>query len=114
MAHRAAKKSSSVVSLPSAPAKNLGAMTPANSPAAGTEKQLPLESGIAAAKSTHLRVVTDGEAAGDAELERGRNLHFSANDRFELSAADSAAVLLELNGQTVPPLAYPAPPVQFH
>jgi transcriptional regulator with XRE-family HTH domain len=107
MAHRAAKKSSSAVSLPAAPSKNLGAMAPANSPAAGAEKQLPLELAIAAAKFTHVRMVTDREAAFDAELEPGRNLHFSAHDRFEVSAADSAAVLLELNGQTVPPPGVP-------
>jgi hypothetical protein len=43
----------------------------------------------------------------DAELPFGQNLRFSANERFDVTAAGSSAVLLELNGQTVPPIGTP-------
>jgi hypothetical protein len=37
----------------------------------------------------------------------GENRHFSANQQFEVTAADSSAVLLELNGKAMPPLGAP-------
>jgi hypothetical protein len=43
----------------------------------------------------------------DAELPAGETRHFSANQQFEVTAADSSAVLLELNGQAMPPLGTP-------
>jgi hypothetical protein len=46
-------------------------------------------------------------AVYDAELPAGQNLHFSANDSLEVTAADFSVLLLELNGQKVMPT--PAP-----
>jgi hypothetical protein len=43
----------------------------------------------------------------DGELPVGTTRHFSAQHQFEITAADSAAVLLELNHQAMPPLGPP-------
>jgi cytoskeletal protein RodZ len=108
MAHRASKKTSSAVSS-SSPAKQNTANADSGNTAATASDQtiIPLDLSVAAAKPTHVRVLTDGEVAYDADLESGKNLHFSASRNFEVSAADSSAVLLELNGQTVPPIGTP-------
>jgi hypothetical protein len=50
--------------------------------------------------------------SGDVSVRQG--LHFPTLEEFEVSAAPASALLLQLNGQTVMPLAgTPAPPVQF-
>jgi cytoskeleton protein RodZ len=95
-AHRAAKKASAVVGLPSAtPARTMDS----------------LELSITARATTQVRVRTDSSLLYDAELPVARNLQFSANDKFEV-AADSSAVLLQLNGQLVTSNRMPSPPVQ--
>ena len=57
--------------------------------------------------ATHLGVQSDGNLVFDKEVHPGENRHFTAREGFEVSAADSGAVLLELNGQTLPPLGLP-------
>jgi len=52
-------------------------------------------------------VVADGKLQLDAELPAGETRHFSANQQFEVTAGDSSAVLLELNGQAMPPVGAP-------
>jgi hypothetical protein len=54
-----------------------------------------------------LRVNADGQVVFDADLPAGGIRRFAAVREFEVSASDSGAVLLELNGQTVPPLGVP-------
>jgi cytoskeleton protein RodZ len=66
-----------------------------------------LELSIATSGSTRVRVMADGKLVLDAELAAGENRHYSAKENFEVSATDSSAVLLELNGQTMPPLGAP-------
>lgn len=95
-AHRAAKKASAVVGLPSAtPAPNMDS----------------LELSITARATTQVRVRTDSSLLYDAELPVARNLQFSANDKFEVTGAASV-VLLPLNGQLVTSNRMPSPPVQ--
>jgi hypothetical protein len=43
----------------------------------------------------------------DAELPAGETRRFSAKERFEVTAADSSAVLLEMNGKAMPPVGSP-------
>src|SRR5437660_1697843 len=70
-AHRAAKKASAVVGLPSAtPARNMDS----------------LELSIAARANAQVRVLADSSLLYDAELPVARNLQFSANDKFEVAA----------------------------
>jgi hypothetical protein len=52
-------------------------------------------------------VVADGSIGHDAERRTGENRHFTAQEGFTVTAADSSAVLLELNGETMPPIGAP-------
>jgi len=67
----------------------------------------PLDLFVSASAATHFRVQADGNLVFDDELHSGENRHFTARGGFEISAADSGAVLLELNGQAMPPLGVP-------
>jgi cytoskeletal protein RodZ len=111
-AHRAAKKASAVVSIPSSnvATQNLFANS-SSAPATGNETSLPLDLSVATTAATRVKVAADGVVVYDSELAAGQNLHFPANHRIEVAANDASVLLLELNGQKVMP-AYPAPPVQ--
>jgi len=105
-AHRAAKKSSAIVAIPAtAQPETLSVSTPKNSlqDSAATVKAAPLDLLVAAAMTTRVRVVSDGNVAFDDEIPLGQSRHFSATGRFEVTTGDFSAVLLELNGQTVAP-----------
>jgi hypothetical protein len=54
-----------------------------------------------------VRILADNKIVLDAELPTGETRRFTATDHFEVSAADSAAVLLELNGDMMAPLGTP-------
>ncbi len=108
VAHRNAKKASAVVSIPSSnSAQNPRANGSPAVPASAGEQSLPLELSVAASAATQVKIAADDLAVYDAELPAGQNLHFSANDKFEVTTADFSALLLELNGQKVMPA--PAP-----
>jgi cytoskeleton protein RodZ len=62
---------------------------------------------ISTSSATRVRIVADDKLLLDAEMHAGENRQFLANDRFIVTAADSSAVLLELNGRTMPPLGMP-------
>lgn len=62
---------------------------------------------VAASALSHLRVLADGNLVFDTDLKAGENRQFTATHEFEVTASDSGAVLLDLNGQTVPPLGLP-------
>jgi cytoskeleton protein RodZ len=67
----------------------------------------PLRLSLSTSAATRVRVLCDGALALDAEIPAGDTRHFSATQQFEVTAADSSAVLLELNGQAMPPLGVP-------
>jgi cytoskeletal protein RodZ len=99
-AHRAAKKVSAVVGIPSNVAtQNLFANS-SSTPARANEKSLPLDLdlSVAATAAIRVKVAADGVVVYDPELAAG---HFPANDRVEVTANDASALLLELNGQKV-------------
>jgi cytoskeletal protein RodZ len=103
LAHRGANSSSSP-SLPSPPVP----LNPSNtSSTASTSAVLPLDLSVSTSAATHVRVLADNNLLLDSELPAGETRHFSANQQFEVSAGDSSAVLLELNGQAMPPLGAP-------
>jgi hypothetical protein len=54
-----------------------------------------------------VRVLADDKVLLDGELPTGITRHFSAQDHFEITAANSSAVLLELNHQAMRPLGPP-------
>jgi cytoskeleton protein RodZ len=64
-------------------------------------------------KATRITVVADGQRIFEGTLEAGQQRRFEARRQFEISAADSGAVLLEMNGQTMPPLGTPGTPGQI-
>ncbi|MGB8474525.1 MAG: RodZ domain-containing protein [Candidatus Acidiferrum sp.] len=111
-AHRAAKRPSSLM-LPvqgqvgSAAATPSPPADPASNGAAPVRIEAPLNLSVSTSAATRVRVVADGALLLDAELPAGAARHFSAKRQFEVSAGDSSAVLLELNGQAMPPVGTP-------
>lgn len=79
-------------------------------PAPAPAEVVTLELNLAAGKDTEVRVRADGKSVLDGKMNAGRSQRFQAQDKFEVWARDSSAVLLELNGQTVPPLGPPGSP----
>ena len=67
----------------------------------------PLDLLVSASAATRVRILADGRPLFEGEFLSGENRHFQAADEFEVTAADSSAVLLELNGQAMPPLGAP-------
>lgn len=76
-------------------------------PAAAGE---PLELKVDAGRETRLTVIVDGKKEFDGRLATGEQRRFRAKERLEISGGDSSALLLELNGLTVPPLGPPGQP----
>jgi cytoskeletal protein RodZ len=66
-----------------------------------------LDLSLSTSAATRVRILADGKVVLDSEIPAGQNRHFSAETAFEVTAADSSAVLLELNGQTMPPIGSP-------
>jgi cytoskeletal protein RodZ len=114
-AHRASKQSfdSSTSSQPPSPATLPSLIV---DPAAPVSNALltsadtsPLALSVSTSAATHIRILADGKLLLDTDLGAGENRRFSAGQRFEVTAADTSAVLLELNGQTLPPPRAPGP-----
>jgi cytoskeletal protein RodZ len=78
---------------------------PASTPL--TTASSPLDLSVSTSAATHVRVMADDKLLLDAEVPAGETRHFSASQQFEVTAGDSSAVLLELNGQAMPPLGAP-------
>jgi cytoskeletal protein RodZ len=76
------------------------------SPAASgeTPSGAPLNLSVSTSAATRVRILADDKLLLDSELPAGETLHFTAKQRFEVSAADSSAVLLQLNGKAMAPL----------
>jgi cytoskeleton protein RodZ len=96
-AYRAAKKSADA-SLP---------LLPQSDSASQGSTKAPLDLSVSTSAATRVRVLADDKLLLDAELPAGETRHFPANDHFEVTAGDSSAVLLELNGRAMPPLGAP-------
>lgn len=92
-------------------AAGLASSNDSNSPSGAQTKSVPagsmLDLFISPSASTHLRVVGDERMLFDTIIHPGENRHFYASNGFEVTVADSGAVLLELNGQAMPPLGVP-------
>jgi cytoskeleton protein RodZ len=102
-------------SMASTPAAVSSPLAPTlNSPASALEQDAPstvqeppLDLLVSASAATRVRIVADGQLLFEGEILSGENRHFHATSEFEVTAADSSAVLLELNGQAMPPLGAP-------
>jgi cytoskeleton protein RodZ len=59
---------------------------------------------LQARKAAGVKVSADGKMVFDGAVQLGDSRQFDAQDRLEISASESSAVSLELNGQTLPPI----------
>jgi len=106
-AHRAARQSS-ISSLESRPSSGGGNIAAADLPSTSSSPASSfLDLSVSTSAATRVRIVGDGNLLLDTNLSAGETRHFSATQRFEITAGDSSAVLLELNGQAMPPLGAP-------
>jgi cytoskeleton protein RodZ len=71
------------------------------------EAQEPLKLTVSTSAATRVRITADGNVKFDARMPAGENLSFTAKTEFVVSAQDSSAVLLDLNGQAMPPIGAP-------
>jgi cytoskeletal protein RodZ len=111
-ARRASKQSSSSALLPTQTENSAATLIPAAadnlpSSSASPTPSMPLDLAVSASAATRVRILGDGALLLDAELPAGETRHFSASRQFEVTAADSSAVLLELNGRAMPPVGSP-------
>lgn len=63
-----------------------------------------------AGKPADVKVVADGRTVFDGHIEAGEVKRFGSNRSLEIFVSEASALLLELNGQTVPPLGRPGLP----
>jgi cytoskeletal protein RodZ len=92
-AHRAARESTS----------GTGGSGSTADPAPAVSLQLSVSTSAA----THVRVLGDNKLLLDSDVPAGETRRFSATEQFEVTAADSSAVLLEMNGKAMPPVGAP-------
>jgi len=106
-AHRAAKESSSSSLLPPQAGAAASSAAVPSSDSLTSSAAVPLDLAVSTSAATRVRILADGALLLDAELRAGETRHFSASQQFEVTAADSSAVLLELNGRAMPPVGTP-------
>jgi cytoskeletal protein RodZ len=88
---------------------------PASAPNSATSASLaanaaPLTLQLEAGKPAKVKVLADGNVVFDGRVQANDVKQFRARDRFEVSSSESSALLLELDGQTVPPIGTPGQP----
>ncbi len=83
--------------------------TPSTSAPAGASSPVPavLTLKLQASKPTDVKVSADGKIVFDGAVQPGESRQFDAQDTFEVSASESSALTLELNGQTLPAIGTP-------
>ncbi len=88
------------------PGSAAAAPAPAGLPAsdAAVAQLDPLELKIEAGKPARVKVIADGKEVFSAPLTPGEARRFLAQEGFEVSSSESSALLLELDGQLMPPL----------
>jgi len=69
--------------------------------------EVALDLSVSASAPTQITIQADGASVFSGPLAPGENRHFSAKSEFVVTAADSSAVLLELNGEAMAPLGAP-------
>lgn len=107
--HRAARKASpsSVLPTQTQPGSGEPAASGVADPSSTPANSAALDLSVSTSAATRVRVVADETVALDAELPAGETRHFTASKQFEVTAGDSSAVLLELNGRAMPPVGAP-------
>jgi cytoskeleton protein RodZ len=82
----------------------------ANGATAATDNSGEMELKVEAGETSTVTVSADGKVVFSGKLEALKTLTLHAENSFTVSASKSNAVLLELNGKTVPPLGPPNEP----
>lgn len=90
-----------------APAPPDGA-SPSTAPAPASAPDLALK--VEAGKAAEVRIVADGRTVFEGRVHPNDVKQFEAKEKFEITTSESSALLLELNGQTVPPIGTPGRP----
>jgi cytoskeletal protein RodZ len=103
-AHRARKHSSSLVTSPQPAAHARSASFASDQPALIPP---PLDLSVSASAPVHVIIRADGKPLFDGQFSADETRHFRARNSFKVSATNSSVVLLELNGQAMPPLGQP-------
>ena len=99
-----------------APGTETSGPVPAPGDSAGTAPQstaaVPeeLELRVEVSRTTEVSVAADGKSLFQGKMSRGESRTFKARDRFEVSAKNSFALVLELNGVSMPPVGAPDSP----
>jgi cytoskeletal protein RodZ len=106
-ARRNSQPSSALFTAPLDPSTDPSAREAVATPSAGSATTAPLDLSVSTSAATHVRILADDKVLLDGELPGGVTRHFAAQDHFEITAADSSAVLLELNHQVMRPLGPP-------
>jgi cytoskeletal protein RodZ len=96
-----------VVPQPTVPAQSATPFSTETPPIAPPSSSVPLELSVSASAPCHLRVLADSNLVFDNDLHAGETRRFTALRELEVSASESGAVLLDLNGQTVPSIGMP-------
>jgi cytoskeleton protein RodZ len=67
----------------------------------------PFELKIQAGKATRVTVESDARRVFAGTMKTGESYTFTARDKFQVSAGDAGALLLEMNGKTLAPIGPP-------
>jgi len=96
----------------SSPAPSAQSGQAAATPLTGAASAQPamLELTVSAGKTAQVSVIADGKSVFEGKMTAGESQHFGAQERFEVGASNSSALLLELNGQTMAPMGPPGQP----
>jgi cytoskeleton protein RodZ len=79
-------------------------LSPSMTPGSASAALPQLNLSVSTSDVTRVRVVADGKTVLNAKLPAGETRHLSARTQFQIYAARPAAVLLQMNGQTMPQL----------
>jgi cytoskeleton protein RodZ len=99
-----------VPALPSDSPKLTGSADSPLVPATGPESSaagLPFELKVEVGKTTRVTVEADAHRVFDGTMKAGEDHIFTAQDKFQVSAGDAGALLLELNGKPLAPIGPP-------
>ena len=85
-------------------APGAGSATP---PAAAGDTAAVLTLRLQVRKPADVKVSADGKIVFDGAVQPGDSRQFDAQDAFEVSASESSALTLDLNGRSLPPIGTP-------
>jgi cytoskeletal protein RodZ len=105
----AAPPAAATASGPEVPGAAAGAV-PQSTPIPEASGPAELELRVAVSRTTEVSIAADGKSLFQGRMSRGENRTFKAKDRFDVSAKNSFALVLELNGVSMPPVGAPDSP----